>query len=96
MDVNSEGIHATRPWKVYGEGPSVTSTAGRPVRRRADVRTYTSEDVRFTTKGNSLYAFIMAWPESRSAVIKSLATSSPQMDGRKVAKVSLLGHGGKT
>jgi alpha-L-fucosidase len=96
MDVNSEGIHATRPWKIYGEGPSTTSTA--PKSRfggAADFRTYTSEDVRFTTKGNSLYAFIMAWPESRSAVIKSLATSSPQMDGRKAAKVSLLGHGGK-
>jgi hypothetical protein len=37
----------------------------------------------------------MAWPESRSAVVKSLAINSPQLDGRKVAKVSLLGHGGK-
>jgi alpha-L-fucosidase len=27
MDVNSEGIYATRPWKVYGEGPSTTATA---------------------------------------------------------------------
>jgi alpha-L-fucosidase len=46
-------------------------------------------------KGDTLYAFIMAWPESRSAVIKSLATNSPQIDGRKVADVSLLGYGGK-
>ena len=36
MDVNSEGIYSTRPWKVYGEGPSVTRPgASRPVRRRA-------------------------------------------------------------
>jgi alpha-L-fucosidase len=36
MDVNSEGIYATRPWKVYGEGPSVSpSTAAQPVWRRA-------------------------------------------------------------
>jgi alpha-L-fucosidase len=96
MDVNSEGIHATRPWKIYGEGPSTTNTA--PKSRfggAADFRTYTSEDIRFTTKGDSLYAFIMAWPESRSAVVKSLAKNSPQIDGRRVAKVSLLGHGGK-
>jgi alpha-L-fucosidase len=46
-------------------------------------------------KGDTLYAFIMAWPESRSAVIKSLGTNSPQIDGRKVADVSLLGYGGK-
>ena len=37
----------------------------------------------------------MAWPESRSAVIKSVATNSPQVAGRKVAHVSLLGHWGK-
>src|SRR5660397_113331 len=24
MDVNSEGIYATRPWKIHGEGPSLT------------------------------------------------------------------------
>jgi alpha-L-fucosidase len=46
-------------------------------------------------KGDTLYAFVMDWPESRNALIKSLATSSPQLDGRKVAHVSLLGHGGK-
>ena len=37
----------------------------------------------------------MVWPESRNAVIKSLATNSPLIDVRKVAHVSLLGHWGK-
>ncbi len=96
MDVNSEGIHGTRPWKVYGEGPSVTGQAPRGQFGGArDVRPYTSEDVRFTKRGDTLYAFIMVWPESRSAVIKSLATNSPHIDGRKVAHVSLLGHWGR-
>ncbi|MGA3181293.1 MAG: alpha-L-fucosidase, partial [Verrucomicrobiota bacterium] len=96
MDVNSEGIHATRPWKVYGEGPSVTGPQERGQFGGArDVRAYTSEDMRFTMKGDSLYAFLMVWPETRATVIKSLATSSPQLDGRKVAEVSLLGYGGK-
>jgi alpha-L-fucosidase len=96
MDINSEGIYATRPWKVYGEGPSVTAQAPRGQFGGArDVRPYTAEDVRFTKKGDTLYAFIMVWPETRSAVIKSLATSSPLIDGRKVAHVSLLGHWGR-
>jgi alpha-L-fucosidase len=96
MDVNSEGIYATRPWKTYGEGPSVTGPvqAGR-FGGATDVRPYTSEDMRFTMKGDSLYAFVMVWPETRSTVIKSLATGSPHIDGRKVADVSLLGYGGK-
>jgi hypothetical protein len=37
----------------------------------------------------------MVWPETKSAVVKSLAANSPQIGERKVADVSLLGHGGK-
>ena len=32
MAVNSEGIYATRPWKIFGEGP--VSPAPRPAARR--------------------------------------------------------------
>ncbi|MGD1083706.1 MAG: alpha-L-fucosidase [Verrucomicrobiota bacterium] len=96
MNVNSEGIYATRPWKTYGEGPSVTSPGPRGQFGGArDVRPYTSEDMRFTMKGDTLYAFLMAWPDTRATVVKSLATNSPHVDGRKVADVSLLGYGGK-
>ena len=96
MDINSEGIHGSRPWKVYGEGPSVTTQAPRGQFGGArDVRSYTAEDMRFTMKGDSLYAFIMVWPETKSTAIKSLAANSPQIAGRKVADVSLLGYGGK-
>jgi alpha-L-fucosidase len=96
MDVNSEGIYSTRPWKVYGEGPSVTGPQERGRFGGArDVRPYTAEDVRFTMKGDTLYAFIMVWPETHGTVIKSLAASSPQIAGRKVTHVSLLGHWGR-
>ena len=96
MEVNSEGIYATRPWKVYGEGPSTTSQAPRgQFGGTTDVRPYTAEDMRFVAKGDTLYAFLMAWPETRASVVKSLATNSPHLDGRKVADVTLLGYGGK-
>jgi len=90
MDVNSEGIFATRPWKIFGEGP----TEVRPPARGAAVVS-TAQDIRFTTKGDALYAFVGAWPDSRKAVIKSLASGSPQLAGAKVAAVSLLGFDGK-
>ena len=96
MDVNSEGIYGTRPWKVYGEGPS---TAPRPPAApgsgRGPAPPWTSEDIRFTTKAGALYTFVGAWPESRVAKIRSLAAGSPQLSGAKVANVSLLGYGGK-
>jgi alpha-L-fucosidase len=96
MDVASEGIHATRPWVVYGEGPSVTNVqpAGQ-FGGAQDVRPYTSEDVRFTKKGDALYAFLMAWPDSGTAVIKTLARGTPQTAGRRITDVSLLGYTGK-
>jgi alpha-L-fucosidase len=55
----------------------------------------TAEDVRFTTRGGFLYAYILGWPAGSRTVLASLSTRSPQLAGRKVADVSLLGYGGK-
>ena len=108
MDVNGEAIFATRPWVVYGEGPSVIEKAeGGQFGGARDVRNkpYTSEDMRFTTKGGALYAVVLAWPADRTILVKSLATSSPLLsglpsgalakEGRKVTAVMLLGFTGK-
>jgi alpha-L-fucosidase len=96
MDVNNEGIYASRPWKIYGEGPSVTSPLVKgPFGGARDIRPYVAEDIRFTTKGDTLYAFVMDIPASRATLIKGLASTSPHLDGRKLADVSLLGHSGK-
>lgn len=96
MDIASEGIHGTRPWSVYGEGPSVTNVqpAGQ-FGGAQDVRPYTSEDVRFTKKGDAVYVFLMAWPDSGATVIKTLASGTAQTAERKISGVSLLGYGGK-
>jgi alpha-L-fucosidase len=94
MAPNGESIYATRPWKVYGEGPSVDNS---PPRGRfggaRDVRPYTAEDIRFTAKGDTLYAFVMAWPENGKATIKSLAQGSEHFP-QDIARVELLGAGG--
>ncbi len=94
MAPNGEGIFATRPWKVYGEGPSVTNPAPRGQFGGArDVRPYTAEDIRFTAKGDVLYAFVMAWPESGRATIKTLAQGSEKFP-KEIARVELLGNQG--
>ena len=52
---------------------------------------YTPKDIRFTTKGNALYAILMTWP-GEQATITSLAKNN----GQKilVKKVELLGNKG--
>jgi alpha-L-fucosidase len=93
MAVNSEGIYATRPWKIYGEGPSTKveiKTGNFNEGKRPD---FTAEDVRFTAKGGTLYAFVMGWPE-KQAVVNALGLGSPQAPG-KIGKVELLGYKGE-
>jgi alpha-L-fucosidase len=55
---------------------------------------YTAEDIRFTTKGNVLYAIALEWPTDGKLTIKSLAAGSPNCQG-EVGGVQLLGSDAK-
>jgi alpha-L-fucosidase len=96
MAVNSEGIYGTRPWKTFGDGPvaSAPPSTGRGGGFNEQTRKdFTADEVRFTSKGNVLYAFAMGWP-GQQAVIKPLAANSTVAQF-KVANVELLGFKGK-
>jgi alpha-L-fucosidase len=86
MAINSEAIYSTRPWKIAGEGPTRSSGAT-PYGRLPQ---FAPGDMRFTTKGDSLYAIALAWPADGKLLIKSLATGSPHYGG-EIARVGLLG-----
>ncbi len=88
MKVNSEAIFATRPWKLYGEGPVKAKGGG----FSEGARPYTPQDFRFTIKGDVLYATAMGWPDDGKLTVKTLASASPGLVG-SVKAVSLLGHG---
>jgi alpha-L-fucosidase len=92
MAINSEGIYGTRPWKIFGDGPVASAPASERGTRfnEAGRKELTADEVRFTTKGDTLYAFIMGWPE-KLALIKPLATSSP-LSPPKIRNVELLGY----
>ena len=92
MAVNSEGIYASRPWKIYGEGPSTKVKIEAGNFNEDKQKDLSAEDVRFTTKGGTLYAFVMGWPEN-AVVVSALGLASPQNPG-KIRNVQLLGHGG--
>ena len=88
MDVNGEAIYATRPWKIFGEGPTTLASGSFGEKKLKDLK-FTPQDIRFTAKGGAIYAILMAWPE-REAKIKALGKSSKHAPGR-IANVSLLG-----
>jgi alpha-L-fucosidase len=50
--------------------------------------------VRFTTKGKTLYAFFMGWPEQGKLTVPALAQGRPYVAG-KIERVKILGSGKK-
>ena len=95
MQVNQEAIHGTRPWKILGEGPRMMETAPLegPGFNEGKSKPYTAEDVRFTTKGGTLYAIVMGVPTG-SVQIKSLGTGAKLLQ-QPIADVTLLGSSEK-
>jgi alpha-L-fucosidase len=91
LSVNGEAIYATRPWKVYGEGP--TKVVGGSFKDTA-TSGYTAQDIRFTAKGDTLYAIALAWPEDGKLTIKSLAADS-ELTKRDIKTVQRLGSKAK-
>jgi alpha-L-fucosidase len=91
MQINQECIHGTRPWKIFGEGPQMASAA--PISgqgfNEGKGKPFTAEDVRFTTKGDALYAIVMGAPTA-TVRIKSLGTAANLLSA-PIATVELIG-----
>jgi alpha-L-fucosidase len=83
---NGEAIFATRPWRKYGEGPTKPPPAGAFGEDKQ--RPFTGEDVRFTKKGDTLYAIFLDWPRGESA-IASLGARA--LSDAVIERVDLLG-----
>ena len=97
MQVNGEAIYATRPWKIFGEGPNIknreSTAAGGGNDTGTSVSSLGSADIRFTrNKANTvIYAFILGWPKD-AFIVPSLGTSAATNPG-KIEHVQLLGTG---
>jgi alpha-L-fucosidase len=86
MATNGQAIYSTRPWATFGEGP--TQSGGGQFDEAE--QSWTAQDFRFVRKGDTVYAFQMAWPADRQAVIQSLKLGS----GARVKGLRLVGHEG--
>lgn len=87
LAVNGEAIYGTRAWSVYGEGPTKVIEGSFADTKR---QPFTPRDVRFTTKGKTLYAILMAWPTDGKATIASLARGNKNASG-EIGDVALVG-----
>ncbi len=89
LAVNGEAIYGTRPWVIFGEGPTRMKKGGHFVGSLK----YSAQDIRFTTKGDVLYATFLGEPAGK-VTIQCLGTQAG-LCGGKPTRVSLLGHQGE-
>lgn len=82
--VNGEAIYGTTPWMIYGEGPTQMTKAGYFMEDQ-EVK-YTAQDIRFTTKGEDIYAICLGCPKEQ-LTIQSLRFLYPE----EIKSIQLLG-----
>jgi len=87
LSINGEAIYGTRPWKICGEGPTeIVEGAFNDVNRSE----FSSKDIRFTRKGNKLFAVALGWPVNGKLSIHALATGAKDIP-EKIRRIELIG-----
>lgn len=90
MKLSGESIFATRPWKVFGEGPAMDSAVALTAQgfNEGKGKPFTAEDIRFTAKGDTLYAIALGVPANGKILIKTLSAGSEHYP-QQIGKVTL-------
>jgi len=89
LKVNGEAIYGTRPWTVFGEGPTRIDFGGHKIEEKGKIE-YTNKDIRFTKKGDSqIYAIVMDKPKG-DIQINTLSTMIGALNN-PIKKIELLG-----
>ncbi|MGH9599622.1 MAG: alpha-L-fucosidase, partial [Terracidiphilus sp.] len=90
LRTNGAAIYGSRPWLLYGEGPTKVASMA----RNSDNQQYTPADIRFTTHNGALYAIALGWPASGTLRIHTLYRGTAYLRG-PVCSVEMLGARGE-
>ena len=94
LHVNGEAIYATRPFALFGEGP--TKAPKNSTEKNKDIQSYTPDDIRFTASSDHryVYAIALGWPPSGSLTVHTLFRGNPYL-ASPVCAIDLLGTPGR-
>jgi alpha-L-fucosidase len=87
MAVNGDAVHGSRPWRIYGEGPTKVDGG---MFSEGKVMGFQAEDVRFTVKNGALNMAMLRWPD-KSVRVPSLGLGP--LKGARIARATLYGGG---
>ncbi len=82
-----EGVYGTRPFIAYGQGPTKMARGGHFLDKEGPI-VYTPDDIRYTTKGNTVYAFQLGKGEAG----KTLTLEAFKEFDKKIESISMIGN----
>jgi alpha-L-fucosidase len=86
LKINGDAIYGSRPWLLYGEGPTKEASAT----KNSDRQEFTAADIRYMTNRGALYAIALGWPADGDLRLHSLWQGNPYVAG-SICSVQLLG-----
>ena len=90
-----EAVYASRPWYIYGEGPTKEPEGTFDNAHLFLKLRYTTEDIRYTTQGDNIYAMILGVPEAGKTYKLKAFSANNLPKPIHVKRVSLMGYEGK-
>ncbi|QDU54671.1 alpha-L-fucosidase [Aeoliella mucimassa] len=89
LDSYGEAIYNTRPFVVYGHGP--TQAGKGHFGGIATDKGYSADDIRYTRRGKTVYAIQLGWPGSEQPTLLAGFAATDDGPGLQVTHVELLG-----
>ena len=90
LKINGEAIYGSSTWEVFGEGPTKQEKSGMFL----DKLTYTAQDIRYTQKGNNIYAIELGWPGNNTEICLKSFSKDNLKEQPIIESISLLGYEG--
>ena len=97
LKTNGEAIYGANPWSIHGEGPTRIKNPGhhgQGKNKGKDVAAFTSKDVRYTTKDEFVYAFVLDKPENGEIKFRALGAHQ-KFYPNEIKNITLLGSSSK-
>ncbi|PHN92820.1 alpha-L-fucosidase [Maribacter sp. 6B07] len=89
LEINGEAIYDTRPWTVFGEGPTRLPEGGHKVEEKLNIE-YNENDIRYTKKGDKEFFAIVLDEPKGDVIMKTLSTDIGALNSA-ILEVQLIG-----
>ena len=86
-----EAIYDTRPWYTFGEGPTKEPEGHFDNHREFMKIRYSWKDVRYSTKGSTIYASMLGWPGAGEEVLLTAFASDSLPESLELVSLRLMG-----